>query len=92
VQQLIYSFLIDTPDSTYASGELKAMASLWARSLRGAGRFEGDILLLTNWEIQHKRFSTKTVQVDQSPLHITTEKAMLWRDVPYKEYDFIGYD
>jgi hypothetical protein len=90
MSKLIYSFLYVVAESPHKLDELREMASLWAQTIRGEGRFTGDILLLTNLDIRRSEFGTKIIDMPvQAALNRHTHRILRFREIPFQNYDSI---
>jgi hypothetical protein len=69
VRTLIYSMLLEMrKPERYTAADLDAMFDLWARHLRGPGRYDGDILIISN------RANFANSEVEAVPIHTVYER------------------
>lgn len=76
MRKLIYSFLYKDGVSPHSAADLQDMAEIWEASLRGPGRFTGDIKLLEPTTF-HQGFPKTTARVTS------------YEAVPFPDYDAV---
>lgn len=92
MRTLVYSFLYSASDTISVPDALVQMAQTWVRSLREAACYSGDIMLLTNRQIEITGCHTELIDVPAtSSLKRTTDKVLLWDKVPYHDYDSVMF-
>lgn len=92
MKALVYSHLISNrSDRNYAPGTVDAMLDLWLRSLRGPGRFTGDILLFTDREdLRAPQIIVRPIRLQWAQdKELWTARIANYERLPYRDYDTI---